>query len=98
MINQPALDELKAFIEVPTALNASRLVTIPSLHWALELAERSFFDNLLGTCGWLHSRGTEVMENICKYNTDEGMMELPPLETEDWRVVRFHSPLPDVLH
>jgi hypothetical protein len=87
MINQPALDELRVFIDRPTAENASRLVGIPALLHVLELGTVPFFQDVLGICRWLHDRCTQVMTEICKSGAYEDPVELTPLETEDWRVV-----------
>ena len=92
-MNQPSLEDLKRFIDMPTVKNTSSLVEIPSLLRVLQLysvKNTPYPAPLLSLCRWLHTRGMEVMEQLTKQSNVDAIVQEQPFDQSDvpdWKEV-----------
>lgn len=91
LANRPALVDLQGFLGDPTAMNMSRLVSIPVLFHVLkdQAANNNgtFTITIMSLCRWIYDFANEVLARLCLHSvsTDDFV---PDRHTADWKVVR----------
>lgn len=68
MATRPALVDLSQFLLEPSTVNASKLVSIPTLYDILRYEERisngRYSSTVLGLCTWIYNRAREVLREL----------------------------------
>lgn len=65
MMNRPALEFLRNFIESRTKHAASTLIRIPALFKVLREEEKQGYSpEILDVCKWMHARGSAVLRSL----------------------------------
>jgi len=92
MVNRPALKELGRFNLDPTPVNASRLLSIPSIYNVLqfETPKGPYSASLLAVLQWICFRGDEVLKKLVKHEAPPSQPSAADLNG-GWKMVRDNS-------
>lgn len=88
---------MKVFIDAPTAVNASRLVSAPAIYnWlAYEFIEgnEGLSTEVVDICHWLYKTGVRVLHRLMAYPAPDEQLEGEINEEDWWKVCNEWSRL-----